>query len=246
METPIYIALSRQTALERQMDIVANNLANATTPGFKAENSLFAQTLLKAEQPRRLAYVQDAGSYRDFSAGALQATGNDLDLALAGKGFFTIQTSAGIRYTRDGRFTLNEQGQIVTANNEPVLAGGAPVTIDAADGQVQIAKDGTISTDRARNGQFLNVLGKLDIVRFTHPQQLEAEGDNLYSAPAQAGITPDDDPSIAQRMLEGSNVKSIVELTGLMAVSRSYQATQHFIDSEHDRQRKAISTLVGT
>jgi len=246
METPTYIALSRQTILQRQMDIIANNLANAATPGYKAENSLFAQHLIKAERPRQLAYVEDIRSYRDFAAGPLQSTGNDLDLAINGKGFFTIQTPEGTRYTRDGRFTLNAQGQLVTSENFPVLAGGAPLTIDPADGQVQIAKDGSVSTDRARNGQFLNVLGRLDVVTFSDTQALIAENSNLYSAPASITPTNDLDPNIAQRMLEDSNVKPVVELTSLISVSRSYQAAQQFINSEHERQRKAISAIVAS
>ena len=104
METPTYIALSRQTALVRQLDIVANNLANATTPGYKSESSLFAEHLLRAEKPRKLAYVEDPRSLRNFTPGPIQPTGMIWISPSMVMVFLTVQTPDGIRYTRDGRY----------------------------------------------------------------------------------------------------------------------------------------------
>ncbi|MBL9034438.1 MAG: flagellar hook-basal body complex protein, partial [Rhodospirillaceae bacterium] len=115
METPIYIALSRQMVLRNQMDVVANNIANASTPGFKAEMMLLTEVELPAERGTELSYVQDFATARDFSAGPLRATGNDLDLAIQGDGFFSVQTPDGVRYTRVGRFQLDANGTLITS-----------------------------------------------------------------------------------------------------------------------------------
>src|SRR5690242_16447539 len=144
METPTYVALSRQTALLRQMDVVANNLANVATPGFKSEMEVFTTYPIRSQvsgAPQKLAYVQDFATARDFSTGPMSPTGNDLDVAIQGNGFFVVQTPNGPRYTRLGHFTLNAAGQLVNKLGYPVLAGGAPITINPDDGPVQIASD---------------------------------------------------------------------------------------------------------
>ena len=123
METPTYIALSRQMVLRDQMDVVANNLANANTSGFKAEMMLMSEVEIPAEEGTALSYVQDFATARDFSPGTLRPTGNDLDLAIQGDGFFAVQTPEGVRYTRVGRFQLDDEGTLVTSHGYPVLAG---------------------------------------------------------------------------------------------------------------------------
>jgi flagellar basal-body rod protein FlgF len=133
METPSYVALSRQTALVRQMDVVANNLANVATPGFKAESEVFTTVPIRSQvrgSPAKLSYVQDFATARDFSTGPMNPTGNDLDVAIQGDGFFVVQTPNGPRYTRFGHFQLNAAGQVVTKQGYPLLAGGAPLSID--------------------------------------------------------------------------------------------------------------------
>ena len=124
METPTYIALSRQMVLRDQMDVVANNLANANTSGFKAEMMLMSEVELPADPTTELSYVQDFATARDFSPGTLRPTGNDLDLAIQGDGFFAVQTPDGVRYTRVGRFQLDQDGILVTSHGYPVLASG--------------------------------------------------------------------------------------------------------------------------
>jgi flagellar basal-body rod protein FlgF len=241
METPIYIALSRQMTLRQQMDVVANNIANASTPGFKAEMMLMSEVELPAERGVELSYVQDFATARDFSPGPLRATGNDLDLAIQGNGFFTVQTPDGIRYTRVGHFQLDASGTLVTSQGHPVLAGGGTVTLDPDDGPVQIAADGSISTDRALGGQLLQVAGKLDLVDFADRHALVPAQDNLFIAGGQAPTAATG--QITQGMLEDSNVRPILEMTNLIEVTRGYQAMQRFMDSEHERQRRAISSI---
>ncbi len=140
METPTYIALSRQMVLREQMEVVANNLANANTQGFKAEMMLMSEVELPAEKGTKLSYVQDFATARDFSPGTLRPTGNDLDLAIQGNGFFAVQTPEGVRYTRVGRFQLDGDGILVTSHGYPVLAGGGRVTIDPDDGPVNVGR----------------------------------------------------------------------------------------------------------
>lgn len=241
METPIYIALSRQMVLRNKMDVVANNIANASTPGFKAELMLMSEVELPAERGVDLSYVQDFATARDFSPGPLRATGNDLDLAIQGDGFFAVQTPDGVRYTRVGRFQLNADGTLVTSQGYPVLAGGGPVTLNPDDGPVHIAEDGSISTDRAIGGQQQQVAGKLDLVDFADRAKLTPSQDNLFDANGQQA-TPATG-KIAQRMLEDSNVRPIIEMTSLIEVTRTYQSIQRFLDSEHERQRRAISSI---
>jgi len=241
METPIYIALSRQMVLRQQMDVVANNIANANTSGFKAEMLLMSEVELPADPTTELSYVQDFATARDFSPGTLRPTGNDLDLAIQGNGFFAVQTPDGVRYTRVGRFQLDGNGILVTSHGYPVLSGGSAVTIDPDDGPVNVAEDGSISTDLARNGQFLQVVGKLDVVDFPNRAALTPVPDNLFDAGTQAPTEATG--KVAQRMLEDSNVKPILEMTNLIQVTRNYQAIQRFIDAEHDRQRRAINSI---
>ncbi len=242
METPTYIALSRQMVLRNQMDVVANNIANASTPGFKAEMMLMSEVELPAERGVDLSYVQDFATARDFSPGSVRATGNPLDLAVQGDGFFAVQTPDGVRYTRVGRFQLDANGTLVTSQGYPVLAGGGPVTLDPDDGPVYVAEDGSISTDLAFGGQQQVVAGKLDLVDFADRGQLTPAQDNLFDAKGQQPTAATG--KIAQGMLEDSNVRPIIEMTSLIEVTRSYQAMQRFLDSEHERQRRAISSII--
>jgi flagellar basal-body rod protein FlgF len=242
METPTYIALSRQMVLRNQMDVVANNIANASTPGFKAEMMLMSEVELPAERGVDLSYVQDFATARDFSPGSLRATGNPLDLAVQGDGFFAVQTPDGVRYTRVGRFQLDANGTLVTSQGYPVLSGGGPVTLDPDDGPVNVAEDGSISTDRAIGGQQQVIAGKLDLVDFADRGQLVPSENNLFDANGQQP-TPATG-KIAQGMLEDSNVRTIIEMTNLIEVTRNYQSMQRFLDSEHERQRRAISSII--
>jgi flagellar basal-body rod protein FlgF len=244
METPIYIALSRQMTLRTQMEVVANNIANANTAGFKAEMMLMSEVELPAENGTELSYVQDFATARDFSPGTLRPTGNDLDLAIQGNGFFAVQTPDGVRYARVGRFQLDKDGTLVTSHGYPVLAGGGSVTLNPDDGEVYVGEDGSISTDLARNGQLLQVVGKLDVVDFPNRAALVPVPDNLFDAGAQAPTQATG--KVAQRMLEDSNVNTIAEMTSMIEVTRNYQTVQRFLDSEHERQRRAINSITSS
>ena len=133
METSTYIALSRQMALRRELDIVAHNIANAETPAYKAERMIFREFLAKPEFREKLSFVQDIGLSRDLSEGPLATTGNPLDLAISGDGYFVIETALGDRYTRHGRFQLDAEGQLVTGTGDVVQSDAGAIQVDPGE-----------------------------------------------------------------------------------------------------------------
>src|SRR5581483_10849333 len=151
MENTLLVGLSRQMILDRQLDVVANNIANVNTNGYKADHMLFEQYLTSGAHEdnfkgsdRRVSYVQDRGTFHDMAAGALEQTGNPLDVAISGNGFLTVQAPGGERYTRDGNLQLNATGQLVTANGDPVLGNSGPIVFQPTDHDIVISADGTI------------------------------------------------------------------------------------------------------
>jgi flagellar basal-body rod protein FlgF len=244
MDNALYVGLSRQMTLQRAMDITANNIANLDTPGFKVE-SLTVQTdpetPLSAPATQPINYVIDSGLARDFGQGQLQATGNPLDLAIDGSGFFTVQTAAGPRYTRDGRFTLDASGALTDTRGEAVLdASGAPIVLNPQNGTPSIANDGTIS--QSVKGQT-NAVGKVGVVRFADLTALSKQGDNLYQA--AAGQTPlaARDSRVRQGMVEKSNVQSVSEVVHLIAITRAYESVANMISQTQDLSESAVQRL---
>lgn len=240
MENPSFIALSSQTALMRQMDVLANNLANMNTPAFKAERLVFTEMLEQSaasgiDEMGPMSFVQPYGTYMDFSEGSLTPTGNPLDLAISGEGFFSVQTADGTGYTRSGRLALDSTGTMVTSSGLPVLAtGGGPINVGGAN-QISVASDGTVSTEDG-------IVARLAVVDFEDSQSLERGANGIYSA-GDAVANPVASPHVVQGMVEESNVSPILEMTRLIDVSRSYQRMTQMIESEHQRQKQAISTL---
>src|ERR1700733_2062363 len=203
MQNALLIGLSRQTMLERQLDIVSNNIANVNTSGFKADASLFEEYLMSGAHEdnfvgsdRRVSFVQDRGTFRDFSQGAADQTKNPLDIAIDGGGFLVVQTAAGERYTRDGGLQLNGQGQLVTAGGNPVLGTGGPIVFQPTDHDINIAQDGTITVLEG-NGRTDSVRGKLRVVSFPEAQKVLKEGLNLYAA-GEGSPQPDIKSSLRQ------------------------------------------------
>ncbi|HZS81994.1 MAG TPA: flagellar basal-body rod protein FlgF [Stellaceae bacterium] len=234
MQAATYIALSSQMALSRQMDVVANNLANASTPSFKAERVLFAEYLdRKGSTP--LAFVQDFGSSRDTSQGPLSRTGNSLDIALQGEGYLKVDTPFGTRYTRNGRLLLDATGQLVTAQGYAVLgAGDQPINIPTNAKNIAITRDGTISTDQGEAGQ-------IEIVQFPDERALRPSAGGLYVTEAQP--VPASNTLVLQGMIEGSNVEPIIEMTRLMKIAQSYSSAKDLMDGENTRITNAIDKL---
>ncbi|WES31907.1 flagellar basal-body rod protein FlgF [Varunaivibrio sulfuroxidans] len=235
------IALSSQSVLRRKLDTIANNIANMNTTGFKSEKMMFVEHLERNQSDngfrgeRKLSFVRDVATYNDFSEGAFQKTGNALDLALHGDGYFTIRTAAGERYTRNGSFTIDNGGQLVTNQGDPVLAeGGQPIFFSPQDAHITIATDGSVSTE---NGP----LGKLALASFANPRMLKREPGQMFSATQPP--TPATQARVEQGMLEQSNVQPIVEMTRMIQVQRAYESVNKMISREDDRIRKMIQDM---
>ncbi len=243
MENSTYIGLSRQVALAEQMDIIANNVANMSSPGYRAHNMVFAEYLSPQKNAERagndnISMVLDYGNFMDTNSGPLRQTGNPLDVALEGPGWFGVQTPEGTMYTRAGNFQLNANGELVTGSGQPVAAaGGGTITIPAGAKEVRIGKNGALATEQGE-------LGQLMVTEFENPQSLKPQGNGLYKAD-DAG-TEAANTRVRQGMVEGSNVNAVLEMTRMIDVSRAYQATQRMLQSEHERQRTMIQTLART
>jgi len=232
MDNTSYVALSRQLTLERQMSVVAGNIANMNTAGYKTEHLLFEQMLERAGQPGRVAFVQDVGLIRDLGPGALETTGNPLDLAINGEGYFTVETPNGPRYTRGGHFSLNGEGAVVTTGGHPLLdEGGAAIQLPPEVAGISIARDGTISTADG-------IVARIGLVRFADDTRLGREGDSLLVTDQMP--EPLDAPDIAQGRLERSNVQPILEMTRMMETVRAFQNTQRLLETHHEMVRRVI------
>lgn len=245
MQNAFLIGLSRQVALSREMDVVANNIANVDTTGYKADGSLFEEYLsssARTDSGGRVSYVRDRGVWHDMNAGQVQHTGNPLDVAIDGDGFLTVQTPAGPRYTRNGSLHINTTGQLVTADGNPVLGSGGPITFQPNDRQISISPDGTIS---ARQGNSIadSVRGTLTLVTFANPQQLQKDGGSSFKPPA--GVTPQaaTGAKIVQGALEKSNVRGVVEMSRMIEITRSYTQIASMLQQQTDVSQQSIDKL---
>jgi len=249
MENSLLIGLSRQMVLERQMDVVANNVANVNTNGYKADNTLFQEYLKTGAhednfigKDRSVSYVQDSGTYRDFSQGAVQSTNNPLDLAIDGSAFLVVQTAGGERYTRDGGLQLNNLGQLVTVGGNPVLGNSGPIVFQPTDHDINISPDGTITVLEG-NGRTDSIRGKLRLVSFTDAQKLLKEGSNLYAAGEGGTAQPDIKSSVRQGFIEKSNVNSVAEMSRMIEVTRAYTQIATLLQQQSDLHKSAIAAL---
>lgn len=244
MNNALYVGLSRQMTLKQQMDLIANNIANSDTVGFKVESLLLREDV---QQPSRklsagvnptekITFVQAAGTSRDYGQGALKQTGGVFDLGLAGDGFFAVQTPNGVRYTRDGRFSMNAKGQLVDVAGNTVLSGGnSPIQIDPTKAQPSIAHDGTISQDGL-------VAGKIGMFKFADRSGLQKTGSGLYDLGNQTP-TADTTTKIQQGMIENSNVDAIQQMTRMIAVSRAYEQVAGMMDQTGSTSDQAVQRL---
>jgi flagellar basal-body rod protein FlgF len=246
MDNTTYISLSRQTALWNQLEVVANNLANLNTTGFKATDVLFTQYLERVKQdertfPDKVAFTHDFGLIRNLSQGALNYTGNIYDLSLQGDGYFATQSEGEpVYYTRAGNFTLNADAELVTQEGRHVLGvDNQPIVIPPEVGEVMIQGDGAVI-----NQQTAEAIGQIKVVRFDDERRLkQVNGTSFNTVPGQNEIEIPN-PKIAQGVLENSNVNGISEMTRLIALNRSYNDVTRMVEQEHERKRKAADTFV--
>lgn len=245
MQNTLLVGLSRQVALSRELDVVANNIANLNTTGFKADGSIFEEFLntnARADVTgNRVSFVRDRGTWHDLSTGPIERTGNPLDIAVDGKAFLVVQTTRGERYTRNGSMQINPQGQLVDSEGDAVLGEAGPITFQPTDNQVSISGDGTVSV-REGNGKTDSQRGKLRLVTVDNAQNLQKDGTSTFSV---SNETPQATKGsrIMQGVIEKSNVRSVVEMTRMIEITRTYTQVANMLAQQADMQKSAIDKL---
>ncbi len=237
METSTYVALSRQRALIRQLDIVANNIANTTTSGYKSDRMAFAEHVVQARAQHPMSQVRATGVYRELGEGPIVETGNTFDLALKGEGYFVVDTPLGPRYTRNGGFTLDSTGRLVTSWGDEVQGEGGAITVSAGETGITVATDGTVSSRES------GPIGKLRVVRFEDEQRLRKVVNGLYVTDTPAQDVVPGEVRVVQGAIEGSNVNPVAEIARMIKLQRFFEAMQKIVEQEHKRQRNTINQI---
>jgi flagellar basal-body rod protein FlgF/flagellar basal-body rod protein FlgG len=247
MQNTLLIGLSRQVALQRELDVISNNVANMNTSGYKADGAVFEEYLSPvaraAMTQSRISFVQDRATWHNMSQGTVEQTGNPLDIAIQGNGFFVVQTPRGERYTRNGALQINAAGELVTGSGMRVLGENGPIQFQSTDRDISIAQDGTISVREGTQTQTSSLRGRLRIVSFARPQQMQKDGDGTFSAAANNVSQPDPESRVLQGSVEKSNVRSIAEMSRLIEVTRSYTQIATLLQQQNDMRQSALQKL---
>lgn len=236
MDNAIYTNLTRQTGLLREMQVVANNIANIATTGFRQDNLIFSEHVKQIEGGSSLSMATASVRNTSYLQGALTQTGGPLDLAIEGDGFFLIETPQGQRLTRSGHFSSSQQGELVTSDGNRVLdTGGAPVFLppDAID--IAVSADGTLSAAGIP-------LAQIGLMQPVDPENMQRETGVLFRA--DAGFEPANEGRIVQGFLESSNVNPINQIARMIEVQRAYEMGQSLLEREDERIRAALNTFI--
>lgn len=250
MDNTALVGLSRQVALRRELEIVANNIANLNTTGFKADGSLFEQYLMPnasdgnfSGADSQLNFVQDRATWLDLSPGPIQQTGNPLDVALDGNGFLVVQTPSGQRYTRNGALQINATGQLVTSQGYQVIGDSGPIVLQPNDRDIAINADGSIRVREGSSATSDASRGRLRVVEFANPGRLQKDGASTFSADPAMQPQTAKDTRVVQGALEKSNVQGVLEMTRLIDVTRSYSEVAALLQQQSDVSSNAIDKL---
>lgn len=234
MDATGYATLTRQAGLMREMQVVAHNIANASTTGFRREGVVFTEHVAAFENGPSLSMAHASARNVDLSPAELVPTGGTFDLAIQGEGFFLVQTPQGERLTRAGAFIPDADGNLVTADGYPLLdAGGAPLAVAPGAVAVAVARDGTMSVAG-------RPIGRIGLWQPADEASMRHEAGTLFSA---AAYEPAEGADILQGTLEGSNVNPVSEIARMIMVQRAYEMGQGFLDREDSRARAVIQTL---
>lgn len=229
-----YVTLSRQSGLMREMQSVANNVANMSTIGFRREGVVFSE-YIAATDGESVSMAAARARRIDLSPGTLEPTGGPLDLAIEGEGFFRVETAKGERLTRAGAFLPNDAGDLATSDGHLVLDdGGAPIFIPPDAGSIAVASDGTLSADG-------RALARIGLVVPEEPSDLSHQAGALFAV--NGGLVPVEGGGIRQGFLEGSNVNPVHEITRMIEVQRAYELGQSLAERENERVSNVIRTL---
>jgi len=233
----LYVALSSQIALEKRVNTIADNVANASTIGYRATGVRF-EDVVSGLNDKALSFVSSGDTYLSTASGPLRETGNPFDFAVKGDAWFGIETPAGTVMTRDGRFTLTENGELVTIEGYPVLdAGGAPIQLDPRDGAPRAGADGSL-----RQGD--NLVGALGLYNFDPGANFVRFGNSGIVPNGEAQPVVDRiDAGVVQGFLEESNVNPVLEITKLIMVQRAFENGAALIRDTESSYDDAIKTL---
>lgn len=230
-----YTTLTRQSGLMREMQIVANNIANSATSGFRQEGLIFSEYVKSVDGGGSLSMGQGNVKNTSFEQGALTQTGGRFDFAIEGDGFFLIETPNGERLSRAGSFSPNAEGDLVTPDGLRVLdAGGAPLFVPADAGDISVASDGTVSVNGAP-------LGQIGLVQPNDPMNLIREDGVMFRA--DDGYEPSENARVLQGFVEGSNVNAVLQITRMIEVQRAYELGASFLEAEDERIRAALTSI---
>ena len=236
MDLAGYVALTRQSGLAKELQSIANNIANLATTGYRREGVIFAEEVQALPvEGGSVAMTEARARYTDDLQGALQQTNGTLDLAIEGEGYFTVMTAQGERLTRAGAFTRNADGIVVTMDGHPLLdEGGGEIVIPFEAKQIGVSADGTVSVDGAP-------VARVGLVAVEDQTKLFREAGVLYRA--ENGTVPVENGRVVQGFLEQSNVSPVAEMARMVEVQRAYEYGQKLMDQEDDRIRQVVRTL---
>lgn len=234
MDAAGYTALTRQSGLMREMQVVANNIANLSTNGFRREGMVFSEHVARMAEGPSLSMANGNARHVDLSQATISKTGGTFDFAIQGDGFFLVETPDGERLTRAGSFTPSPAGELVTPDGYRLLdQGGAPVFVPPGAGAVALSQDGTLSANGAP-------LARVGLWQPADPLSLQHQAGTLFSA---AALEPVEGGIVMQGYLEDSNVEPVSEIARMIEVQRAYEMGQTFMDREDQRMRSVIDTL---
>ena len=238
MESILYLGLTRQIGLRRQLDVIANNIANANTDGFRADRLAFSQVLAQPDEKRaeRFAFSSGANIAPDSTPGPVNVTGNPLDIAIQGDGYFAVRSENDeARYTRNGRLTFNDRNELITNNGDRILdVFQNVVTLPLRYERIDITSDGLLLVDNEQ-------IAQLGVFNFERPHELEKIGAALYKASEEPELV--DPPALTQGAIESSNVQAIGELIKMLQVEKDYKSSQKMIDLNNKRVDQAIDVF---
>jgi flagellar basal-body rod protein FlgF len=225
---------------ERRISTLANNLSNSQTVGYKKDVPVFHSIFYHEQEQLRNQKMETTRT--DFSQGELLRTGNDLDLALVGEGFFRIDTPLGIRYSRAGNFRLDQQGRLVTAGGFPVLGEGGEIALDGKK-KITVEADGTIRIQGVEPGSTAEPAGKPALVRFKDPSLLKKEGHALFRLDEPQPELGVEGLEVQQGYLETANVNAVEEMTKMMEAFRTYETCLKVIQANDEMNGKAVNEV---
>ena len=241
MENTILVTLSRQITLQRKMDVIANNMANMNTPGFKSDELKFEEYLTPVArvegfngEDKRVKFVNDPHMVRNMASGAERQTGRELDVSIGEGGWMVVNAPQGERFTRNGQLKLSGDGALVTSEGFPVLGESGEITFDPGETGIVIGKDGTISTSQGTKD-------KLRIVEFKDPQAMSKQGNSLYNS--EESPTDSDTAKVTQGAFETSNVQAMKQMTQMIETVRAYSSVAKMVEAVDETRGKAIQQL---